>query len=124
LHILETDDSIAIPVEFVVYSFHIKRDSGSFKVRQLTNFSSLDKHEPRSNVLFNFQFLFANAMGFIPVQFRPTNIAAMKTDLSNFLHFAPTTKTLLFSKPHNISNFSGNGYRFDLLDFIYYFKMH
>ena len=58
------------------------------------------------------------------MQFSITDTTALKTNLGDSFHFTPTTKAILLSKPHDISDFSTDGNRFDIFDFAYYLKIH
>ena len=71
-----------------------------------------------------FIFFSANTVSFIPMQFSITDTTALKANIGKSLHFTPTTKALLFSKPHDISDISTDAYRFYILDFIYYLKIY
>jgi len=50
----------------------------------------------------DFHLLFADTMGFIPVQFRFPDMAAWKPHLRHAFKFSPAAATELFLEPHNI----------------------
>jgi hypothetical protein len=72
----------------------------------------------------NFYFLSTNAVRFVPVQCSFPNYTALKANIGNAFHFAPTACSILFPNPHDIADISTNGYRFDTLDFTDYLKIH
>ncbi len=58
------------------------------------------------------------------MQFSITDTTALKANLGNSFHFTPMTEAILLSNPHDISDFSTDGYRFSIFDFVYYLKIH
>ena len=63
-------------------------------------------------------------MGFIPVQFSFTDMAALQPHLSESFQFPPSASAELFLKPHNITDAAPDGYGFNSLYFSNYLKIH
>jgi len=74
--------------------------------------------------MFNFHFLSADTVGFIPVYFGMAYSSALKANIGNAFEFTPTTGAVLFAESHDVSNPSANSNGLDILNTVDYFKIH
>jgi hypothetical protein len=74
--------------------------------------------------VFNFHFLSAYTVGFIPVYFGMACFSALKANLGNAFEFAPTTGSMLLAESHDVSDPSANGNGLDIHNIVNYFKIH
>jgi hypothetical protein len=74
--------------------------------------------------VFNFHFLSAYTVGFIPVHFGMAYFSALKANLGNTSEFTPTTGSILLAESHDVSDPSANSDGLDILYMVNYFKKH
>ncbi len=74
--------------------------------------------------MFNFHFLSAYTVGFIPVYFGMAYFSALKANLGNAFEFTPTTGSILLAESHDVSDPSANSNGLDILNIVNYFKIH
>jgi hypothetical protein len=72
----------------------------------------------------DFQLLFADTMGLIPVHFSFPDIPAWQPHLRHPFKLSPAASPELFLKPHDITDAAPDGHRFNFFYFSNYLKIH
>ena len=63
-------------------------------------------------------------MGFVPMQFRESDAAVLKTHVGHPLHFAPSAGTVNLFEPGDLADRLADGDRLDILDLADDLEMH
>jgi len=74
--------------------------------------------------VFNFHFLSAYTVGFVPVHFGTAYFSALEANLGHAFEFPPTTGTILLAESHDVMDPSPNSNGFDIFNLVNNFKIH